>query len=131
MRVRCVTEEPSHAQVVALGRLYAGPKQSFGVARGMEYLVFALSVLDGVTYVDVEQEFEQVVAVPLFLFEIIDPRLSSIWEVKQRADGSLLLWPPVFHARQSYAEDILDGDPTALIEFRDLRHRLENSNGDA
>jgi len=95
MRVRCIAEDPTPEQAKALGKLYTarGRPSAWSSGWSTEYLVFALSVVNGVTLVDVAQEFEQLVPVPLFLFEITDPRVPGLWEARQREDGTLLLWP--------------------------------------
>lgn len=125
MRVRCIAEDPTPEQARALGKLYTAPRQTFGVVLGMEYLVLALSVVNGVTLVQVAQEFEQIVPVPLFLFEITDPRVPSLWEARQQEDGAVLLWPPSFFEREFYHEDLLDQVPSVVEDFRRVRRRLE------
>ena len=125
MRVRCIREEPTREQAERMRIFYRGGKQTFGVIKGTEYLVFGLRVVDGVTLVDIAQEFEQLVPVPLWLFEITDHRVPSLWEARQNEDGSLLVWPRSFFDREYYHEDLLEKVPSVIDDFRRVRRRLE------
>lgn len=125
MRVRCVAELPTPEQAKLLGTFYAGGRQRFGVTVGMEYLVFGIRVVNGVVLIDIAQEFEQLYPVPLFLFEITDPRVPSLWEARQEQDGSLFLWPPSFFEREYYHEDLLEQVQSVVEDFRRVRRRLE------
>ena len=125
MRVRCIAEKPTPEQVAALGNLIRGAKQVFGVILGTEYLVFGMSVVGGVVLVDVAQEFEQLVPVPLCLFEITDPRVPGLWEARAQEDGTLTLWPPSFYEREYYFQDLAEQAPGVSEDFRRVRRLLE------
>jgi len=125
MRVRCTREKPSAEQSERLQALYRGGKQSFGVTEGAEYLVFGLRIVQGVSLVDIAQELEQLIPVPLCLFEITDHRVPSLWEARQGEDGSLFMWPPSFFDREFYHQDLVEQVPSAVSDFRSVRRRLE------
>lgn len=125
MRVRCIAERPSPEQRVILGAGFQHERLVFGVTLGMEYLVFGIRILKGLAFVDIAQELEQLYPVPLFLFEITDPSVPSLWQIRQQDDGSLFLWPPSFFERAYYHEDLLEQVPSVVEDFRRVRHRLE------
>jgi hypothetical protein len=125
MRVRCISEKPNARQASALGELYHGQKQSYGLTVGSEYLVFAISVLNGNVLLQIAPEFEQLISVPLFLFEVTDPRVPGFWECRVREDGTMLLWPPSFLEREYYHESLLEEVPSVVEDFRRVRRRLE------
>jgi hypothetical protein len=125
MRVRCISERPNGQQAEQMKSLYRGGKQSFGVNEGAEYLVFGLRIVNGVILVEIAQEFEQLVPVPLCLFEITDHRVPGFWEIRLEDNGSVFFWPPSFYEREYYHQDLLDQVPSVVTDFRNVRRRLE------
>ena len=99
--------------------------QTFGVVVGAEYLVFGLTLVGGNVLVDIAQEFEQLAPVPLFLFEITDPRVPALWKARTKEDGTLTLWPPSFYERKYYHQDSLVQLASSIEDFRRVRRRLE------
>lgn len=131
MIVRCVSEWPSEEQIEKLGEGFSR-NQSFGVKVGREYVVLALdffieSNLFGTgAYIEYpDDEFDQVYFAPLCLFEIVDPRASRFWEARYREDkGWVTLRPPSFY-RDYYKEDLFEGVPEIVEDFRRVRALLE------
>jgi len=125
MRVRCVAESVTAEQGAKLGPLYQGGRQSFGVKLGSEYLVFGISVADGAVLLEIAQEYDQLYPVPMLLFEIVDPKVPSLWQARQSEDGTLFLWPPSFFDREYYHQDLVEQVPSVVEDFRRVRRRLE------
>lgn len=124
MRVRCITEVPPDEEADLLRRPVGTSRRTFGVTVGMEYLVFGLRVVKGYVWVDVAQEFEQLVPVPLSLFEITDPSIPGLWQARVE-NRALFLWPPSFFEHEFYHEDLVEGVPSVVEDFRRVRRRLE------
>ena len=125
MRVRCIAEELTPTEAAQMQALYHQGRQTFGVTRGAEYLVFGLRMVNGVALVDIAQEFDQLYPVPLTLFEITDPRIPGIWEARVTEDGALFLWLPSFFDRAYYHQDLLEQVPSVVEDFQRIRQRLE------
>lgn len=125
MRVRCIAEIPNEEQVRMLGAYYRPGRTIFPVNMGQQYMVIGVGTWDGVHWVEIETPTEDVISVPLFLFEIVDGRPSRHWEARLHADGALTLWPPAlydpfFHSRLS------DSVPATLSEYRLLKQRMKD-----
>ena len=123
MRVRCTAERPTAEQAALLGKDHFDPQRSFGVRVGTEYLVYALEFHSGHVWVELAPDFDQIIAAPLFLFEVSDPAVPPIWRLKVLEDGSVMLWPPSFF-REYYHSDLAEGVPEVVDDFRDVRETL-------
>lgn len=125
MIVRCISKLPSEeqAQLLGPGKHYFPGQQQFGLVIGREYIVYALSILDGAAWVDILSEFEYLYAVPLLLFDIVDGHVSRYWELRAR-DQDLAFWPPSFY-REYYHDDLIEGVREVVEDFRRLRALIE------
>ena len=127
MIVKCIAELPTRDQAKRLGEHYRGSKQSFGLVLGMEYIVFALTILGGEPWVEVtdsELDPGYLWGVPLCLFEIVNPRLSVLWEARIANNGELTLEPPSL-SRRNYHDDLFEGVEEVVEDFRRVRRELE------
>lgn len=123
MRVKCLRELPTEADATKLGDYYRAGKQGFPVTVGTEYIVFALQVLGSETWVQIADNFEQLVPVPLRLFEVVDRACLSVWVFWFDEDG-IALGPPALRS-ESFHTDLLEGKPDAVAEFRRISAALE------
>ncbi len=123
MLVECIAEKPTADQIPLLGKRYLGPKQSYGVRLGGEYLVFAIDADATVPWVQILDENDHLVSVPLCLFEIVEASLPSIWRARRENTG-LHLWPASFF-RPFYHEDLLNGEAEVVADFKRVREILE------
>jgi hypothetical protein len=124
MRVRCIAELPTEEQARTLGNHYRQDKQVFHVTVGCEYLVYALTFMDGALWIELKEEFGYLHRAPLCLFEIADGRVSSYWEVRWR-NQDLCLWPTSFY-REYYFDDLIEGFPEVLDDFRQVSVSMES-----
>lgn len=127
MIVKCIAELPTREQAKWLGGHYRGGKQAFGVVLGMEYIVFALTVLGGEPWVeitDADLDPGYLWGVPLCLFEIVIPRLSVLWEAPVAKNGELRLEPASL-SRRNYHDDLFEGVEEVVADFRRVRQALE------
>ena len=123
MRIQCISTEPDAGQVKQLGNYYRLGKTRYPVDLGIEYTVLGLGVWDGVTWVEIAMPTEVVISVPLFLFQITDPRASTLWEVRSHEDGALTLWPSAFYG-EFFHDRLSEGDPELVEKLRELQRRM-------
>jgi hypothetical protein len=112
--------------------------RDFGVVVGREYLVLALTIDFGSAppgtgtgaWVDVlmEPSIPTIIPVPLFLFEITDPKISCHWEARLSQEGLIRLCPPAF-CRDSFLEDVSERVPSAVDEFSRIYNSLAAETG--
>lgn len=127
MIVKCIAELPTRDQAKRLGEHYRGGNQAFGVVPGTEYIVFALTMLGGEPWVEItdsDLDPGYLWGVPLCLFEIVNPRLSVLWEARIVKNGELRLEPPSL-SRHNYHDDLFEGVEEVVADFRRVRQDLE------
>ena len=80
MRVKCIALIPNEeqAELLGIGKYYYPDMMEFDVIIGEEYVVYSLTFLDGVPWVELATVSGYLHAVPLCLFEIIDGRVSKV-----------------------------------------------------
>lgn len=131
MIVKCTATLPSPQQAQRLGAHYRPGKQAFGLVAGEQYLVFALRTLGGepwVEIVDADLDPGYLFAVPLCLFEIVDPRVSACWEARVDREGQVVLAPGPLH-REFFHDDLFEGVDTAVEDFTRIRRQMEQESG--
>lgn len=88
--------------------------------------VFALT-LGGEPWVEItdsELDPGYLWGVPMCLFEIVNPRLSALWEARVAKYGELRLEPPSL-SRRNYQDDLFEGVEEVVADFRRIRQELE------
>ena len=123
MRVRCIAELPSAEQGRALGTLYR-QGQVFPIKEGNEYVALGLGIWGGTAWVEIAENDRVVAPTPLFLFEIVDGRPSSFWEVRKQDNGTFLMWPPLFY-EHAFHDRLCNGAPELVDRFCLLRLSME------
>ena len=129
MKVRCIARRPTPEQVADLG---FSPRfdRDFHVTIGNEYLVLALEFVDKSEFygagvvLEMRDDFGRWAMFPLLLFEVVDPRPSRYWIAQKTKDNSLTLGPPSFF-RRYYHDDLTDGVPEVVDDFRQVAALLE------
>lgn len=127
MRVRVTAGEPD---------AFEEPSRSGWITKGREYLVLGLTFEYGDSQwgaapcVDILLDSGIVImAVPLRLFEIVDPRVSRTWEVRYWPDGpTVTLWPPAFYTH-AFHDRFSNGDPEAVADVQQVVRILEKEFG--
>ncbi len=131
MVIKCVSSVLTETQFRASGDpslLHEG----YPLKVGREYLVFALTIdtssaaAQGGVWVSIQMEPKSptMIAVPLSLFEIIDPRASRYWTVGSPREGLLRIWPAAFLA-DFYHDDLSERLPEAVNDFWKVQALLE------
>lgn len=124
MRVKCVTALVPDA---LRGTVSVGPqlesRRGFGVVPDTSYLVFGLEVRQGIPWVEVEVAPEELLSVPLAMFDIVDPTIPDAWEARVTAEGDLLLWPAALFS-PDFPLLLYEGDPVARAAMSRLRGQL-------
>lgn len=126
MIVRCVAVLPTGDQVSLLeaSKLYMPGKQSFDVVIQKEYMAFAIRVLKGIIWIDILSESGHLYPVPLSLFEIINGRMSTFWELRQYDDGDIVIQPSSFF-QEYYHDDLLEGVTAIVKDFLQIKALME------
>lgn len=123
MRVLCIAEQPNGEQARCLGDFYRPGRTAFPVNRGQHYIVLGIGTWNGVHWVEIETPTEDVVSVPLFLFEVVEGTPSRWWEARVHEDGALTFWPSAFYD-PSFHSRLSDDVPEVLREYRALKERI-------
>jgi hypothetical protein len=76
------------------------------------------------TWVQVEVNQDELISVPLILFEIVDPSVPSAWEARVLDSGDLVLWPAAFFS-PGFHERLFAGDATAKIALDRIRAHVD------
>jgi hypothetical protein len=141
MKVRCVSDfynEQSRERLQAEGlRLHGSWHFKRSLTVGKEYLVVALSF----TFAPAPDELGPsvvlipdagyLVAFPLALFEVTDPRASRYWTLHVDVDrdaGSTVvtLGPPsIYHHLRAYLDQLEQGEPSVDADFSHVYALLE------
>jgi hypothetical protein len=129
MKVRCIARRPTPSQVAEFG--FSSPfKRDFHVTIGKQYLVLALEFISESNFygrgvlIEAIDDFGDWAMFPLLLFDVVDPRLSRYWIAQKTKDNSLMLGPPSFF-RRYYHDDLTDGAPEIVADFRQVTALLE------
>ena len=132
MRVKCISLLPDDKQAKHLGigiNYYPGMME-FDLTIGQEYLVYSISILGGVPWIDVlGQSIGCIHSVPLCLFNIVDGSVSNLWIAKINEKGNFFLWPSSFYTPY-YHDDLSNGIKEIVDDFKQVEQLLieeENS----
>lgn len=108
----------------------SGRGQDFHLSEGKEYLVVGLQFAVGSnihgtgTWLHLVNDNGHLSWAPLSLFDVLDPRVSRLWEIRQPDATVVTMWPPLLY-REFFHEDLADADPNATGAFADLMRALE------
>src|SRR5437764_14847515 len=133
MRVRCISSQPDRTQAQRLGKNYIEGRQQFGLVVGEIYTVFGLRVRSGELWIDTVDPGTYpgyLYSAPLLLFDIVDPRIPSIWEVHRNSEGDLRLAPPSFFG-DFYFDDLFEEDPGTVEDFLRVRKVIESAEAES
>lgn len=121
--------ELTQAEAAAMG-LSVSRGQDFHLTPGKEYPVIGLqfSVNTKVhgtgAWVHLVSDHGHLGWAPLVLFEILDPRVSRLWEIRTATPGVVTLWPSLLYT-EFFHEDLADGKAATVTEFQRLHDALE------
>lgn len=126
MRVKCIAQHltETQAQLIAVSNYAHLLKQSFSLKIDKEYLVYGISILGGIAWVQLERSGTLLAYNPLYLFHIIDGRVSKYWEVRYYENGDLTIWPSSFY-KEFYHSDLANDVPEIVEDFRRVGTLLE------
>lgn len=101
----------------------------FHISLDKEYVVLGISFMldDSVgrcSFVEVTNDYGHLSSVPLLLFEIIDPRVSKYWVIRQLGSFTFTLWPNDFYT-EYFHDDLSNNVPEIVESFNKIRIKLE------
>jgi hypothetical protein len=124
MRVRCLTNRPTEAQVRRLGSAFKPGKTEFVVEPGHEYTVLGLSFRQGEPWFELHVPIRVIASFPALLFEIVDTTVSRYWQIRIDEDGTVRLWPPQFY-QEYFIDDFSNGKADVVEELATIEARIE------
>lgn len=129
MRVKCLNRELTEEQRL----LFKVPplfRSVYQILIGKEYLVLGISfevnspVHGNTALLEIVDDAGLCLSIPAALFEIIDGKCSSFWEVKIYGDVAVTMWPPEFY--ETYFHDKLsDHDPETRKVFESVLKKMK------
>ena len=126
MKVKCILEKVTQNQISVLGK-NPDRKNDFGITVDKEYIVFGLTFyFDGWgngCFVQIITDNDHLIQVPILLFEVVDNRMSSLWEFKLFSSGTIAMWPPSFYA-EFYHDDLFEEIPEIVKDFNKVKHKI-------
>jgi hypothetical protein len=124
MKVRCIKNHLTTEEIQKKG-WSANYPSTFSITPGNIYTVLQLSY----TYeppeinVDIKDDFDIPYIMPLFLFEIVDWRLSSYWKIEKKRNA--LAFKAPFY-KEYFHDELREGDSKAVETFSKAVELLEN-----
>jgi hypothetical protein len=123
MVVKCRSDKQIEAQAQDIDEQPCNAK-TFNLVESREYVVLGLTIFTrpesdrsgAWVTVLMEPEIPTIIAAPLYMFEVLDPRASQHWEVKVSASGAVRLWPSSFFA-DYYHDDLSERAPAVVRDF--------------
>jgi hypothetical protein len=123
MRVRCLTNRPTDAQIRRLGSAFRAGHTEYLVEPGQEYTVLGMSFRHGEPWFELHVPIRVLASFPAFLFEIVDPAASRYWQLRID-DGTVRLWPPQFY-QDYFIDDFSNDKPDVVEHLRAIEARIE------
>ena len=109
-------------------------KSTLFLGAGTEYTVFGLSLhressiyRGGTLVCKVIDDYGNLTSAPIGIFDVIDGSMPKEWRIEKRFDG-VFMWPDLFH-REFFFDDLSEGVPECVAEFRNLRYIMEGEGG--
>ncbi|MBN8666409.1 MAG: hypothetical protein J0M30_02830 [Chitinophagales bacterium] len=100
----------------------------FHITPEKKYIVFGVTILSiknqPVCLVQHISDYGHLVTTPLFLFEILDARVSKHWDMRIHEDGSITFWVPSFY-KQYYHDDLFEGVSETVDDFEIVKKKIE------
>lgn len=130
MKVLCVHSFIDDDLVKKYGFSASGPDFYGRISVGTEYVVLGLtydpkmSDYAGNPIVEVKDDAGCLTALPIILFEIVDPRPSLYWQIRYDGGGWLTLYPESFY-QEYYHDDLSEGVPEVEADFARVCDLLE------
>ncbi|MEM7086259.1 MAG: hypothetical protein AAF489_08765 [Bacteroidota bacterium] len=87
-----------------------------------EYLVYGLTFTPNSNYAQIYHN-NNLISVPMSLFEIIDDRVSKYWVIKQNEEGTIFLWPEEFF-KEYFHDDLSEGVSEIVRTFKNVQEKM-------
>jgi hypothetical protein len=130
MKVRCIQTEINKDKKSLFG-IDADFDPCFQITIGKECTVFGISIIHGksgysglVMYEILDDVRSYCISMPHCLFEIIDGRASSYWEIRINNED-ITIWPEDFFC-DYFFDDLSDGEPLARKKFNEILKKMQN-----
>ena len=122
MKVRCKRLELTAEERARVDRPWSEANFEM-LAIDRTYVAYALATVRGTPCVRVRSDSGYLLTIPIQLFEVVDPRPSSFWEVGFD-DGELELRPPLL-ATPFFLDDLGERVPEVVAAFEQLQLKME------
>ena len=128
MRVRCISQSPTNATTVERDPQF-WPTTDYRVEVGEEYFVvsiwmYSTSAWGPGAVLEILSEIGRLYTVPLSMFEIVDGKLPSEWELRVISADTAFIAPPLLFT-EYFHDRLSDGEPSAVREFNALILQME------
>jgi len=129
MKVRCTANQKDP---VFQDESAPGLSWTCSVTPGNIYLVLAMSATTELLFhgrgvsLEILDDTDEWAMVPLWLFDVVDPRPSTLWRAQQIGEdkAGLTLSPPSFQSK-FWADDLTEGVPEVELDFRNVVKLLQ------
>ncbi|WP_316812829.1 hypothetical protein [Pedobacter heparinus] len=126
MKIKCIAIKLEKDQLILLGK-YGNAKNHFSVSIGKEYIVFGLTFrfeeFGSGCFVEILSDNNHLIQVPILLFNMIDPRPSKHWEIKQFSEKLITFWPPSMY-KDFYHDDLSEDVPDVVEDFLEVKKKI-------
>ena len=127
MVIKCISSKPTQEQKKMLPLGYENSE--FHISPEKSYIVFGLSFMlhsdhGRCCMVEIISDYEHLTHAPLFLFNVVDPRISKYWSLKVIDDFTIVVWPDLFN-RDYFHDDLSENVPEVVSAFLKLRKLIE------
>lgn len=109
---------------------------TFFIRAGQEHTVYGLSWLREPAVAgwagpvcEITDDHGNLVSAPIEIFDVIDSHVPDVWRVV-KGDSGVFLWPEVF-LKDFFFDDLSEGVPECVEEFRNLQELLGGADGPA
>jgi len=127
MVIKCISIKPNLAQKELLPEAHR--KADFHITEDKEYLVLGIrflldSSVGQCSMVEIVSDYGHLSAAPLFLFHVIDSRISKFWNLKVFNEFTITLWPEAFY-REYFHDDLSENIEEVVNDFKKVKRLLE------
>jgi hypothetical protein len=123
----CTSVTSTLEQKELMGKPYS--HSDFHISEGRKYVIFGLTFTSNgtksnVCFLQIISDYGHLISVPIFLFDIVDKKVSKYWELKIFQDKGIALWPPSFY-KEFYHDDLFEGVDEIVKDFKVVKANIE------
>jgi hypothetical protein len=130
MKVCCIQDKMTEQQKLLFG-IDLNYDPNYQITINKEYIVLGISFFfennsfGSLAFYEILDDVKSYcTSMPFCLFEIIDPRVSSYWEIKIN-NKAITIWPEEF-SNAYFFDDLSEGKQTICETFTNIYKKLQN-----